>query len=81
MAYFGSGMGTGSAVRFIPVVVVVVAAAVVVVLFLLTLLRTLLLLDDATGWDSLAGVIFIVATQRFDGSLVLLGGSMKLFFI
>jgi hypothetical protein len=73
MAYFGSGMGTGSAERFIfwnvaPVVVAV--AAVVVVLFLLTLLRTLLLLDDATGWDSLVGVIFIMATQRFDGSLV-----------
>jgi hypothetical protein len=76
MAYFGSGVGTGSAERFIfwnvvPVVVVVAAVVmVVVVLFLLLLLRPLLLLDDATGWDSLAGVIFIVATQRFEGSLL-----------
>jgi hypothetical protein len=74
MAYFGSGMATGSAERLIfwnvvPVVVVAVVV-VAVVLFLLTLLRTLLLLDDATGWDSLAGVIFIVATQRFNGSWV-----------
>jgi hypothetical protein len=75
MAYFGSGMATGSAERLIfwnvvPVVVVVAVVMVVVVLFLLTLLRSLLLLDDATGWDSLAGVIFIMATQRFNGSWV-----------